>query len=382
MLATTGAAFAGVAFGPARRALAAPAAEILETKVITHKPNLYHGWPTVGLRKNGQLLVVCSGGREGHICPFGRVEMMRSDDDGQTWGWPCVLMDSEIDDRDAGVMETDKGTILVTSFTSLAYADPELHKWPKDEERLRRWQAAHNRLGAEERQKLLSGWMIRSTDGGLTWSERYKTPLYSPHGPIQLSDGRQLYVGQNFFYNFQNYCGDEPRIGVCESTDDGQTWRWLAGIPTRSGDAQHKYCELHAVEAADSSIIAQIRNLNKQNPRETLQTESTDGGKTWTEPHSIGVFGYPSHLLRLHDDRLLMTFGHRRKPYGSQARVSDDRGRTWSEPTIVIGDAMGADMGYPSTVQLPDGTLLTVAYEVMRGSPRAVLRQVKWQLKG
>src|SRR5512137_2872413 len=92
----TSAAAAGVLLLNGRRAAAAPKVEVLETKVISHQPELYHGWPTVARRKCGQLLVVCSGGRESHVCPFGRVEMMRSDDDGRTWGWPCVLLDTEI----------------------------------------------------------------------------------------------------------------------------------------------------------------------------------------------------------------------------------------------------------------------------------------------
>ena len=84
--------------------------------------------------------------------------------------------------------------------------------------------------------------------------------------------------------------------------------------------------------------------------------------------------------MRLKDDRLLMSFGHRRKPYGNQARVSEDGGRTWSEPLIISGDGAGGDLGYPSTVQLDDGSLVTVWYELMRGSSRAVLRQAKWTL--
>ena len=36
-------------------------------------------------------------------------------------------MDGPIDDRDAGVLETAKGTILITTFTSLAY-EPILTK--------------------------------------------------------------------------------------------------------------------------------------------------------------------------------------------------------------------------------------------------------------
>jgi hypothetical protein len=64
---------------------AAPPAEILETKVISQNAALYNGWPTVCRRANGQLVVTCSGGRESHVCPFGRVEMMTSNDEGQSW---------------------------------------------------------------------------------------------------------------------------------------------------------------------------------------------------------------------------------------------------------------------------------------------------------
>lgn len=98
-------------------------------------------------------------------------------------------------------------------------------------------------------------------------------------------------------------------------------------------------------------------------------------------PHSIGVWGLPSHLIRLKDGRLLMTYGHRRPPFGNQARLSSDEGRTWSEPMIISGDGITGDLGYPSTAQLDDGSLLTVWYEVMKGSPYAVLRQARWTLE-
>ena len=96
-----------------------PRAVVRETKVISDQPQYYHGWPTLARRRNGHLLLCYSGGREGHVCPFGRVEMMQSADEGRTWSWPRVLLDSAIDDRDSGVLETSKGTILVTTFSSL-----------------------------------------------------------------------------------------------------------------------------------------------------------------------------------------------------------------------------------------------------------------------
>lgn len=85
--------------------------------------------------------------------------------------------------------------------------------------------------------------------------------------------------------------------------------------------------------------------------------------------------------MRLADGRILMTYGHRRPPYGNQARVSDDEGRTWSEAMIISGDGTGGDLGYPSTVQLDDGSLLSVWYEKLKTSPQAVLRQARWTLE-
>jgi hypothetical protein len=357
-------------------------AVIEETKIISWKPPLYHGWPTVARRKNGELLVVWSGGRETHVCPFGRVELMRSQDDGKTWRWPQVLMDGPIDDRDAGVLETARGSILVTTFTSLAY-QPLLDKaetippgqpgaW--DDLKLREWRAVHHRISAEQRQAELGTWMIRSTDGGVTWSARYPVPVNSPHGPIQLADGRLLYCGVELWQ-------PERRVGVCQSLDDGLTWQWIATIPTRDGDDHRRYHELHAVETTGGKVIAHIRNHNKLNEHETLQTESTDGGRTWSTPQSIGVWGYPSHLLRLKDGRLLMSYGHRRKPLGNQVRVSSDDGNAWSEPIIINADAHSGDMGYPSTVECQDGTLVTVWYELLKDSSNAQLRQARWRLQ-
>ena len=360
---------------------ATPKAKIESLSVISQRPDLYHGWPTVARCRSGELLVVCSGGREQHVCPFGWVELMRSKDEGRTWSWPRVLWDGPIDDRDAGILETSRGTLLATTFTSNAYETSlqKAEKRPADQpeswsnQRLARWRAAHGRATEAERESLLGAWMIRSTDAGLTWSAPYRCLVNSPHGPIQLADGRLLYAGKQFGYG-------DGRIGVCESNDDGQSWRWLAGIPTRQGDVHAEYHELHAVEAADGTIIAQIRNHNQRNERETLQSESSDGGRTWTTPHSIGVWGLPSHLLLLRDKNLLMTYGYRRKPYGNKALLSRDHGRSWSDPVTLSKDGAGSDLGYPSTVQLDGGSLLSVWYERFADSPRAVLRQARWSL--
>jgi hypothetical protein len=99
-------------------------------------------------------------------------------------------------------METSKGSILVATFTSLAFEsileEAEVRKpddrqaWSK--EKLERWRAARDRIGKEQRQKELGVWMIRSTDGGVSWSARFNCLINSPQGPIQLAGDRLLYV--------------------------------------------------------------------------------------------------------------------------------------------------------------------------------------------
>lgn len=358
-----------------RATAVAPAGKIRDTKVISPQPEFYCGWPTVALRKNGELWVSWSGGREAHVCPFGQVHAMTSTDKGETWTWPRVLHDSAIDDRDSGCVETAKGTLLVTTFSSLAY-EPLLEKaekaggWPAD--KLAKWKGARDRLTAEQRQAELGEWALRSIDGGRSWSMRIPTIVNSPHGPVQLGDGRLLYAGKRLWTA-------DKKVGVCESKDDGQTWRWLAEIPARGGDDTSQYHELHAVEAKDGTLVAQIRNHNKENAGWTLQSESRDGGTSWSEPRPV-CYGLPSHLLRLRDGRLVMTYGHRRPPFGNQARISEDHGKTWSKEIVISGDGPGGDLGYPSTVEFDDGSLLTVWYESMKEHPKAVLRQARWSL--
>lgn len=352
-------------------------AQVLEVRTISQDPWFYHGWPTLTRRESGELWVVFSGGRAGHICPFGQVSAITSKDEGKSWSRSRVVYDSPMDDRDSGILETAKGTLIVSTFTSLAY-EPMLEKAEKDHswtpEKLALWKATQNQLPPEVRRAQLGEWTLRSVNGGMTWSNPIRSLVNSPHGPIQLKDGRLLYAGKKLWT-------PDNEIGVCESLDDGQSWQWLATIPTRTGDAAARgYHELHAVEAADGTIVVQIRNHNPSNALETLQTESSDGGKSWTEPHSIGVWGMPSHLMRLRDGRLLMTYGHRRVPFGNQARLSTDNGKTWGDPILISSDGIGGDLGYPSTVELPDDSLLTVWYESMKDPKLAVLRQAHWRL--
>ncbi len=372
---------AGIVTGTGGRLAArlsdAPPAHIRDIRTISLQSDRYHGWPTLIRRGTGELLAVCSGGRRAHVCPFGRIDLLRSADDGESWSFPRTICDGPIDDRDAGLVETARGTLLATTFTSLAF-EPILKQAAKGSSRLSaeqkaRWDAVWRRLPEGTHADHLGCWMLRSEDGGQTWSSPYRVPVNSPHGPVSLPDGRLLYAGVALWQ-------EDREVGVWISGDDGRTWHHRARLPVRNGDDPLHYHELHAVEAADGRWIVQIRNHNPVSSRETLQTHSTDEGATWAEPYSIGVWGLPSHLLRLSDDRLLMTYGHRRKPLGNQARLSEDNGTTWSAPILIQQDAASGDLGYPSTIELAPGKLATLWYERLPDSPFAQLRLARWEL--
>jgi hypothetical protein len=66
-------------------------------------------------------------------------------------------------------------------------------------------------------------------------------------------------------------------------------------------------------------------------------------------------------VLRLRDGRVVLTYGNRAgEDKGVEVLFSDDQGDTWSGP-VRVSDWRG-DGGYPSSVQMPDGQVLTAYY--------------------
>jgi hypothetical protein len=72
--------------------------------------------------------------------------------------------------------------------------------------------------------------------------------------------------------------------------------------------------------------------------------------------------GNPPSLLKLKDGRLALISGYRSAPYGMRARLSGDNGMSWSEEIVLRNDGGCWDLGYPRSVQRPDGKIVTVYY--------------------
>jgi len=346
-----------------------PLAEILSEVVICKQPQRYIGWPTIASAGNGDLVVVFSGDRDWHVCPWGKIFLTRSSDGGNTWTEPEVVVDTPLDDRDAGLVRLSDGNLLLSVVSSLAFDNPKVKRYQK-------YQEHAATLTPEIREKWDGVWTRVSKDNGHTWGPFLEVPTRTPHGPTALRNGKIIYV----------------RPSVFTSANEGKTWNQVAQIKRDPSEWKSRYAflsEQHAVECADGTIIALSRYASEgdNSDIELRQIESSDGGKTWTKPRKTGMNGYPAHLLRLENDWLLAVYGRRVDPMGQRACISKDNGKTWLvDQEIILSNAVeqgAGDLGYPSSAQLPDGSIWTVYYQVERTSDGEfpVLMGTHWKLK-
>ena len=156
------------------------------------------------------------------------------------------------------------------------------------------------------------------------------------------------------------------------SADRGLTWRLHALC---AGAAGVRASEAAICETCPGRLTALVRAESDPHDHRLLQLWSEDGGRTWSEPARTGIRGHPAHLLKLEDGRILCTHGYRRHPMGVRAVLSENDGETWDTDNRVIlrddggghsphrGEGTGAgDVGYPVSIQLQDGEVLTACY--------------------
>ncbi len=342
-------------------------AEILDTRVVWAPDNIYIGWPTITRDKEDNLYVVFSGDRDAHVCPWGKTELIRSSDGGKTWTQPEIINNTPLDDRDAGIIVTSRGTWIVSWFTSLAFRkNPEYRRH-------------YEKLSPEIRRQWLGYWVRRSEDQGKSWGKPVRVGVSAPHGPINLDNGNLLYVGKDWGHS-QGLEDTEQRLPVLLSKDDGKTWKEIGEIPIAPGDKQESFWEPHVVQCKSGKLVAQIR-YTKGDDHFLRQSESEDGGHTWSVAHPTRIWGYPPHLLRLNDGRLLTTYGRRKPPFGERACISSNEGKSWDvDHEIIISSGLNSDLGYPATTQLSDGTLVSVYYQVYDSHKKAGLMITRWKL--
>ena len=188
--------------------------------------------------------------------------------------------------------------------------------------------------------------MKRSTDGGLTWSERLPVPknwatsmevptLYRVVDPKGV---KRLIMFSGLYPN---------RMAVSE--DDGLTWTPLKPIGDHGGIVSMASC----VRLKDGRYMAFfhddgrfLKKGGKRGPFYVYAIVSSDGGLTWGDP--VVVAHHPkAHLcepgvVRSPDGgQLAMLLRENSRQYNSFVCYSDDEGTTWSEPVELPASLTG-----------------------------------------
>ncbi len=336
---------------------------IISNEISKHN---YFAWPSIERLKDGRIAVTCSGYRLSHICPFGKACLSFSIDDGETFSKPMPVIDTPLDDRDAGITAFGESCAIVTSFNNTL--EFQRNEADNDEYKL----SYINKVTKEEEEKYLGAEFTISRDNCTTFGDVHLSPVTSPHGITVLKDGTLLWVGRTFSETNAYYTGKKGV--VCYEVKEDGTFIYRGNIPT---DTSLQFCEPHTVQCDDGKLLCHLRSDTEFT---LYQSVSCDGGFTWTEPERLlpEKGGAPSHILKHSSGVLIATYGYREKPYGIKAMFSYDNGKTWDTDYRIYSNDISDDLGYPATVELKDGSLLTVFYANHTDNSHAVILKQKW----
>lgn len=361
--------------------LPASAVSLLKEKdiIIYQDRSFYSAFPSLVVRPDGEILCafrrapskkfLYGSGGDSHSDPNSYMMLVRSSDNAKSWTKDPQLMYAHPfgGSQDPCMFQMASGGIICTSY-AWALVPPE---------------------GAEKAAKaitsgphtFLGGFLIRSADGGRTWSNHIlppavpgsvttdafgnPTPSYNRGQMMQKKDGTLLWAV--CAHNRQT-----PRLSsvhLLRSTDKGLTWSYVCPV---AEDDKVTFNETSLIETAGGDIVAFLRTDGFDG--KLAVSRSTNGGKSFQQWQDGVLFGHPFQALRLPDDRVLLVYGYRRPPFGVRARVlsADCSDYATAEEFIVRDDGGNVDVGYPWAAMMKDGRILVSYYINIGDGPRHI----------
>ncbi len=336
--------------------------------VLYEDPKFYCAFPSVVKRPDGELFVAFrrapnrrTFGEKGnsHVDPNSYLVMVRSHN-GETWTKNPDLIYAHPygGSQDPCLLQLRDGTLLCASY-GWAFIKPEgLENLKKP-------------LFLAGGATFLGGYLVRSTDGGKSW----QGPVYPPHISAEVNytpfgDGIPAYnrgalcegkSGRIFWAvaATDNDATKKTSVYLITSDDKGLTWTYRCPIAV---DENALFNETSVYETPKGDIVAFLRTAKLDD--HACIARSTDGGKTFGKWESMGFQGHPLNALRLPDNRVLLTYGYRHKPYGIRARILNAECTDFAtaEEFILRDDGGNGDIGYTWPVQLDDNRFLVVYY--------------------
>ena len=217
-----------------------------------------------------------------------------------------------------------------------------------------------------------TAWSYTSVDRCRSWDGPYSLPMFGMAGIEARTD--YLVSGPNectLFLTAARDSGPEGRGVFCaRTTDGGKTFSFISWV-CEIEEGQGWAIMPASVRLSDQRILTAVRRRGEQTKGPEARNwidlyGSDDNGASWryvTRPVAeTGVGGNPPTLTRLLDGRLCITYAYRSAPHDMRATISADGGETWGEEIVLRSGAGNHDIGYPRTVQRPDGTIVSVYY--------------------
>jgi predicted neuraminidase len=312
----------------------------------------FQGIPGIERARNGRLWAVWYGGdtREG---PQNYVVVVTSGDDGRTWSQARLVVDPPGFTRafDASLWHDPAGRLWLFWTQAPGHWDGRGGVWAittSDSVSDRpRWSAPRRIADG----LLLNKPLVRG-------SGEWLLPIAIGTGPsnLELINKRdQLGLTPAQVAELSHEPGPDKGTDVFSSTDQGKTFRLVGRAPYPGPNAPNEHM---LIERKDGSLWMLARTRDGIG-----SSTSNDGGRTWSQiedsgiPHPVTRF----HIRRLRSGRLLLV---RHAPPGGAktrshlvAQLSDDDGRTWSEP-LMLDDRQ--NVSYPDAVEGEGGKIYVV----------------------
>ena len=292
--------------------------------------------------RNGDLLVAYN--TSGDLGAGQRIGILRSIDGGRSWGAPETHFESVF--TRGGVEAGCSLTCLSTGRVLLPYADGfYLHPGVK---------------GNVDRHALL--YCPTSDDNGRTW-QNTKAHCYEgleafAFGTLVELAGGTLLLPLWGAYDRQGVWG----AGLVKSKDGGKTWSDWRPIVREHGD------ETPIVLLGDGRLLALIRGYTNDSERPFHVAHSSDGGDTWTPPRRVNLNGTSPALDVTPKGRLLAGYRSTLKGANCHVASSADGGLSWTfELELELPGGTWERGGYPAFENLPDGRIFATFHNSRPG---------------
>jgi hypothetical protein len=310
-------------------------------------------WPNLTLMPDGELIATIFN-RPSHGAVEGDVECWASADGGRLWTLRGVPAPHE---PGSNRMNVSAGLSADGALMVLASG----------------WSMKEGTLD----ERIMPCWSCRSTDAGRTWQRTDAVAVPAEHSFIIPFGDIECLPDGTLASSFYTCTGGEQSLDsayLMFSRDGGKSWR----DPVLIG--ANDYNETDILRLRADRWLAAIRT---QKDAHLELFVGKDEGRSWTRVGPVSLPSqHPAHLFWLADGRVLLTCGLRNPGlWGVAARLSNDEGETWGAPRLLVNLDDATDGGYPSSVQIEDGTIVTAYYANRIAAHRRYhMGVVRWRL--